>query len=132
MNRLTRLRWIWRWLTEPSTPVREHDQERQARLLSALFLVFMPLGFLIAAMPKLIFDGGQGILQDSDVQVMLVVFVVGLIVYRLSRTRHYILSAVTVVCITSLAIFAAAMPEESQSDYVGFYYLVIPILLNFA
>ena len=97
--------------------------------MSALFLVFIPVGLLITAMPKLVLDGGQGILEDPDFLIMLGVLVCGLIVYQLSRTEHYVLSAVIVVCIATISILATAMPEENQSDYVGFYYLTIPILI---
>lgn len=125
----TYLRRFWNWLTIPSILNRERDQRQQARLLSALFLAFMPVGFIIAAMPKVLAGNYWGIFIDPDIQIMLGVSVVGLIVYYVSRTRHYIFSAITVVCVSSFAIFAASMPEQGQNDYVGYYYLIIPILI---
>ena len=123
-----RMRRLWRWLTEPSPALKEPERRRQAQLLTSLIILLVPLGFFVAAIPDTL-NPDATVWTDPEVQIMLVVGVFMTICYGLSRTKYYMLTAVLGVMVSSLAIFLAAVPDDSPIDYIAFFYLVIPILL---
>ncbi|MBK8796069.1 MAG: GAF domain-containing protein [Anaerolineales bacterium] len=119
---------MWDLLTAPSPLVRARDQQRQARLVATLFLGLVPISIFFTMMPLLVFQGGQGVLEGQGAHVVLLILVVAVIAYVISRTQYHRLSAVLLIAMSLLAVIAMVWLQD-ESDYVGLCYLVLPVLL---
>ena len=116
-------------LIEPSSAIQDAKQRRQAQLLAALMILVAPLGVIAAILPDLLSPDEQW-WQDPEFRMMLVVLVFVTLIYILSRTRYYQAMAIFTVLGASVAIFYAAIPDDSAEDIEAFFFLVIPILLS--
>ncbi len=112
-------------LTRPSDAIREPDKRRQARLLSSFLLVLLvSMGVVVA--PYL--TGHTP--YDRYFNVPAIMLGVGGVLYLLSRTRHYTLTAFLSVIMTALATFAISIPTPDPGAINLLVYLVIPVLFS--
>lgn len=116
-------------LIEPSSAIQDAKQRRQAQLLAALMILVAPLGVIAAILPDL-FSPDENWWQDPEFRMMLVVLVFVALIYILSRTRYYQAMAIFTVLGASVAIFYAAIPDDSAEDVEAFFFLIIPVLLS--
>ena len=115
---------IWYWLTEPHPDIRERDQRRVARLLSALVLVYIFLAVVLESITVLLINGNET--YSGYRQTIVVVFLL-LIAYGTSRTRHFRGAAALTLFIISGGIFYTALGEPTGILGGLLDYLIIPI-----
>lgn len=120
---------IWHRLTAPSAVVPEPAQRRLAQLLAATLLILMPMGWIVAAVPDL-FNPNETFWTDPEFLLMLVVSVINLGLYLLSRSRHYRMVPFFTILLACTAIWIAAIPNDSPRDMISLYYLLLPIFLS--
>jgi len=108
-------RKLWLRLTEPVPSVQDPEERYQARLLASLFLVALPLGILISAVPSLI-DPDKTVLGDEDFQVIMGSLLFWTVAYALSRTGHHRLVAGLSSGIASIVIFALVIIDLDFKD----------------
>jgi GAF domain-containing protein/multisubunit Na+/H+ antiporter MnhB subunit len=122
-------RSIWQWLVEPSDAIEEGGARRQARLLSSLLVVLVPLT-LIGTLWSILLGpdgGGGGLVSQGFAAVALI------IAYGLSRTRHYNLAAALSLGALSAVPFIAVIFQDVYSPESltnSFIWMALPILLG--
>ncbi|MEZ4668037.1 MAG: PAS domain-containing protein [Anaerolineae bacterium] len=114
---------VWTRLTEPHSSITDIGEQRQARLLAGLMLVFAPLAtFIIVLFP--LFDPTTTLTFSSLVSAAALF---GL--YGLSRTRHVQATALLLVVVTTIAIIYPSLSSSTAQNANSLYYLVIPLVL---
>jgi PAS domain S-box-containing protein len=121
------LRQLWQQLAIPAAPAQDPDR-RRAQMLVALLVVLAPLGILIAALPPLL-SSQRSILEDAQFRLAVSASVFVLVLYWLSRTRYYKVTALLTIIVASLAVLLASISEIGV-DYDTLFYLVLPTLLG--
>ncbi len=115
---------FWNRLIQPAAAIREVDQRRQAALLSAFLLVLIVLAVVVEAATIALIDWSVPYTGYRQTVVM-----VGLlmIVYVVSRSRHFRVAAALTVAISSLFVFLSglAQPEGILGGFLDF--LILPL-----
>ncbi len=121
-----KLMGFWDWLITPLVEINQPDILRQARLLSAMLVVLVSLGFLVEAF-TLKFANSLGY-SDGGLALW-ILLLLGLAFY-LNRAGRFSAAVWIAVIIQSIAIFAVTF-YDSQPIEVGFLtFLVIPLLFS--
>ena len=123
---------IWQWLTEPVQAIKQPEQRRRARLLSALLVVLTPLGIVSLALVS--FSGpGYRPLQDPFFFVAVTIVVVFAVAYALSRTANYMSAAILTVAVlppmTLVAVYFIPTGIDSLLVYITLDVLLASMLL---
>ncbi len=116
-------------LIEPSSDIQDAKQRRQAQLLAALMILVAPLGVIASILPDLV-SGNEIWWRDPEFIMMLVILGCVIVVYALGRTKYYQIMAHIVVLGASVAIFVAAIPDDSPEDREALFFLIISVLLS--
>jgi signal transduction histidine kinase len=117
---------IWYRLTNPFCEVREPQQRRQARLLTALLLALLVMAFSIVASLTLVTP--SGLLHFPGFRYGALAAALLALAYGLSRSRYYSLAAGFTVGALSAATFVLAVSPPARLNFLAF--LVIPLLLS--
>jgi PAS domain S-box-containing protein len=118
-------------LTRPSVWVQDADARHRARLVSALLLALTAMGVLALASPILA-EPGRELVHEPAFWIQLILLVMMLAGYGLSRSRYYVASIRLTIGIIWVGVFGvvASLPPSEVSDIRGFLaYLLIPIFL---
>ncbi|HVO72137.1 MAG TPA: PAS domain S-box protein [Aggregatilineaceae bacterium] len=116
---------VWERLTRPSAAIQQRDAQRRARLLSALLLVVIVVGLLLVlawelwSAPVDSFRRGGFFLEVGALAPLVMV-------YRVSRTRHYTLAALLTIGMVTGAIFAVAASTRDPERVNMLAYLLVP------
>lgn len=120
---------IWNRLTEPHAFIQREGYRRRARLLSSLLIAIILLGLVVTLLTPLITPPPE--FEQIKWQIYLSSFgaIFGLaIVYVLSRTRHYTLSATMTLCFISGAVYIVQIVYPGSFPIP--YYLVLGVLVS--
>ena len=122
----TTLRRVGNWLArlvEPSVKVTEPGTRRQVQLLSSFVLAIVVLLFLsiLSTIPT------AGV--DRSITTLVVISIVLLAAYFISRTVYYQWATILVVVIFSLAAFTTAINDPSRASSAIYSYLPIAFLI---
>jgi PAS domain S-box-containing protein len=123
------LQRVGRWLTEPSAAIQDCEDRRQARLLATMLLSLILLIAGIAIAAEVIIRGQEAV-RDRDTHVSAAALLALVMLYLLSRTRHYAWIAYAVVVLISALVFLAAVPDGGPDNVNLLVYLVLPALLS--
>ncbi|MGC9349161.1 MAG: PAS domain-containing sensor histidine kinase [Anaerolineae bacterium] len=124
------LRGVWDVLTRPHAEIRGPAEQREARLLSVALLVTIVLGLLAQIVDDLATRRAD---QPELVLRSIVVYVaIGglMLLYGLSRTRHYRYAAVLTTLMGVLSVILVAIAAEGAPSPNFLVYLLIPILFT--
>jgi two-component system phosphate regulon sensor histidine kinase PhoR len=120
------LRRAWRWLTEPAPTVQGIENRHQARLLSSLLILLLPLSMLSILTRAIVSPAYR--LPLLPLSTILVIT----IVYGLSRTKYYRLGAALII--TALPLFLLFLIIGADFNPVYFNdllpFLVLGVLLS--
>jgi GAF domain-containing protein len=122
----TILRRVGNWLArlvEPAAKVTEPGTRRQVQLLSSFVLALVVL--LILSILSTIPTAGA----DRSTATLVVVSIILLAAYLISRTAYYQWATILVVVVFSLAAFATAINDPSRASAAIYSYLPIAFLI---
>ncbi len=119
---------IFQRLTAPHPSLQQIEDRRKAQLLARLFVVLIPV--TIFSMPLVFLNYGVGVLiDDAGFAFILVVLLLSVALYALSRSPYYVVAAALSVAITSIGVFGVTFFSSVYEAYfLG--YLIIPVLLS--
>lgn len=106
--------------TEPSKMIEELYQLRQARLVSSMLLVMIPFALV-------------GLFAGAPRGLMLILIILLMVFYGLSRTRYYIWAGVlSIITLSSLPIINTVTDIDPTPDRVTLHllWLILPILIG--
>jgi PAS domain S-box-containing protein len=112
---------IWNALTAPAPTIYEPQQQRQARLLAIFHVIIAPLTLILSSFTPLYKESGR--------PAILLLALILVVTYFISRTRYYQWGAGIVFSATSIHLFISAVFDTT---YVGFdllYFLVVLLIL---
>jgi len=114
--------WLAR-LVEPAAKVTEPGTRRQVQLLSSFVLAIVVLLFLsiLSTIPTAV--------VDRSITTLVVISIVLLAAYFISRTVYYQWATILVVVVFSLAAFATAINDPSRASAAIYSYLPIAFLI---
>ena len=119
---------IFQRLTAPHPSLKHIEDRRKAQLLAWLFLASIPLTILSVPLVFLNY-GASEVLRDTGFAFILVVLLLCMALYALSRSPYYVLAAALAVAITSVGVFGVTFFSSVYEAYfLG--YLIIPVLLS--
>lgn len=117
---------IGQWLIEPSPAIGKPEHRRQARLLMVMLLALLLFGLLGLISPLLGLYSVPGEPEDVSLgymQISLGAFLLLVIEYALSRTRHYLLVAVLVVVTILGGTFLTMIVDPNNRQLPSFLVL---------
>ncbi|MEP6986868.1 MAG: PAS domain S-box protein, partial [Chloroflexota bacterium] len=118
----------WHVLTAPSELLHNPAQRRQAQFLAAVVTVLMPVVLITSIYQDVSLQNGILAFKPAFA-INITSVVIGAIIYRLSRTRHYQVAAYLTVFTASSAIFTALFAARTISVQ-SLSFLILPILLS--
>ena len=127
--RQQRLRRLQQWLIEPTEKLTDNIARRQARFVATLLLVqiifsIVPILFIIAQ--------GEPLAHPSFLP-LIVNLLIELALYRLSRTRHYMLAATAlIIVLTAVFILVALLrgPDDPNELFSTLIWMMLPLLFG--
>src|SRR5690349_1564243 len=102
---------LWDRLTMPHPSLQKLEEKRQAQLLARLALVVIPLGFLGSSLIILIPLLSSQRLHHLPI-IEFIGAVLGVLVYGLSRTRHYKIGAQLAIGLSTICILGVTFLSE--------------------
>lgn len=128
----------WEWLTRPTESVRQQERRRQARLLSSMLVIFIPL-MIVASI--LVPQFANPTVTNTFQTAIFIYLALGAALvlggaYALSRTRYYEWGALITVSVISLSTFAVIVSNpapfviQSMTVYLSMALLLASILLS--
>ncbi len=119
---------LWDRLTDPSAEITEPERRHNARLLSSLLVILIPVGYLLAAAPILL-SSTRPLWQNSDFLIMTASLILSIAIYGLSRGANYQRAVVLVIAVGLLEIF---LPSIAQNDFLlsSVDYLLVLVLFG--
>jgi hypothetical protein len=119
---------LWDQLTEPHPDLRERDQRRLASLLSKLILGAIGVAIVAELVATTLINwAGE---EYTGYRLTIVVVILFIFLYRLSRTRHYQTAALLTIFISTLSVFLATLAEPLGALGGLLDYVFVPLLLG--
>jgi PAS domain S-box-containing protein len=120
----SRLRALGHWLLEPSPAIESDAVRAQARLLSLMSLTMSVVGVLLVIRMFISEPDDLGSTEFLAIGACVVLVVI----YGLSRTRHYIVSAASFVLLFFVLFESLTFANPDGEGIL--YYMVLPVLLG--
>src|SRR5690348_7005216 len=119
---------IWDRLTAPSAAIKEPDEQRQARLLSLVLFLLIPLGYFVTTILPILTGKIGIVLQDPAFYVAILSTLIIILLYILSRSRHYKVAATILVGFEVFSMYSISLLDHSSGEAFTLDYLVIPVI----
>lgn len=123
------LQRIWTILTQPADSLSQ-DEQSKAQMLSAVMLVFFPLGLVAAFIGPILTLINRDVPNDP-VPTQAIFGLAGILVaYAISRTKHYSWGAWLTVLIPIAAILYPILSTGVVPSITGLFYLTLAVVLS--
>lgn len=120
---------IWHWLTRPHPSLGHQSQRRQARLLAALLVFFIPVGLLSAVWPVL-FPAWSAALQALTLWSALLATGILIAAYALNRSGRFRLASLLFILGCTAILYVSAAPYDTIGKVDFLVFLVVFVLLT--